>query len=159
RPRSSAAPERASTSTPRTSTASDTTARRAPRRSTSTPRRSGAWATTTRIRPGSCAARRSATRRNSSRRRARRPGVDQTRGHRRRGERHRVDGRVLDRAAPASFTMRRVRITAKEDYALRAALELALAGGGPLKREQIAEAQAIPNAFLQNILIELRHAE
>jgi Rrf2 family protein len=52
-----------------------------------------------------------------------------------------------------------VRISAKEDYALRAALELAIAGGGPLKREQIAEAQAIPNAFLQNILIELRHAE
>ena len=55
--------------------------------------------------------------------------------------------------------MRLVRISAKEDYALRAALELAIADGGPLTREQIADAQAIPNAFLQNILIELRRAE
>ena len=52
-----------------------------------------------------------------------------------------------------------VRISAKEDYAVRAALQLALADGGPLKREQIALAQEIPTAFLQNILIELRHAE
>ena len=42
---------------------------------------------------------------------------------------------------------------------MRAALELAIAGGGPLKREQIAQAQEIPLAFLQNILMELRHAE
>ena len=55
--------------------------------------------------------------------------------------------------------MRAVRISAKEDYALRAALELAIANGGPLKREQIAQAQDIPTAFLQNILMELRHAE
>jgi Rrf2 family protein len=52
-----------------------------------------------------------------------------------------------------------VRISAKEDYAVRAALQLAAAEGGPLKREQIAQAQEIPTAFLQNILIELRHAE
>ncbi len=52
-----------------------------------------------------------------------------------------------------------MRISAKEDYAVRAVLELALADGGPLKREQIAQAQNIPIAFLQNILIELRHAE
>jgi Rrf2 family protein len=52
-----------------------------------------------------------------------------------------------------------VRISAKEDYAVRAALELAVADGGPLKREQISEAQEIPLAFLQNILMELRHAE
>jgi Rrf2 family protein len=38
-------------------------------------------------------------------------------------------------------------------------LELAIADGGPLKREQIAEAQEIPTTFLQNILVELRHAE
>lgn len=42
---------------------------------------------------------------------------------------------------------------------MRAALELAVADGGPLKREQIAQAQEIPTAFLQNILVELRHAE
>ncbi len=41
---------------------------------------------------------------------------------------------------------------------MRAALELAIAGGGPLKREQIAQAQQIPIAFLQNILMEMRHA-
>jgi Rrf2 family protein len=52
-----------------------------------------------------------------------------------------------------------MRISAKEDYAVRAGLELALADGGPLKREQIAQAQSIPTAFLQNILVELRHAE
>jgi Rrf2 family protein len=52
-----------------------------------------------------------------------------------------------------------VRISAKEDYAVRAGLELALADGGPLKREQIAQAQGIPTAFLQNILVELRNAE
>jgi Rrf2 family protein len=52
-----------------------------------------------------------------------------------------------------------MRISAKEDYAVRAALELAIADGGPLKREQIARAQSIPTAFLQNILVELRHAE
>jgi Rrf2 family protein len=52
-----------------------------------------------------------------------------------------------------------MRISAKEDYAVRAALELALAKGRPVTREQIADAQEIPMAFLQNILMELRHAE
>ena len=52
-----------------------------------------------------------------------------------------------------------MRISAKEDYAVRATLELAIADGGPLKREQISQAQEIPIAFLQNILMELRHAE
>ena len=35
--------------------------------------------------------------------------------------------------------------------AVRAVLELAIVEGGPLKREQIAQAQEIPTAFLQNI--------
>jgi Rrf2 family protein len=51
-----------------------------------------------------------------------------------------------------------MRISAKEDYGVRALVELASAGR-PLTREQIAEAQEIPMAFLQNILVELRHAE
>ncbi len=52
-----------------------------------------------------------------------------------------------------------VRVTAKADYALRAALELAAAeGGGPVKGERIAQAQGIPIRFLENILLELRHA-
>ncbi len=52
-----------------------------------------------------------------------------------------------------------VRISAKEDYAVRAAVELAIADGGPVKRERISQSQEIPIAFLQNILMELRHAE
>jgi Rrf2 family protein len=51
-----------------------------------------------------------------------------------------------------------VRTTAKADYAVRAAVELARAGDGPVKAEQIAEAQGIPLNFLENILAELRRA-
>jgi len=50
-----------------------------------------------------------------------------------------------------------VRTTAKADYAVRAAVELAAAGAGdPVKAEQISEAQSIPLNFLENILAELR---
>jgi Rrf2 family protein len=52
-----------------------------------------------------------------------------------------------------------VRISAKADYAVRAAVELAAAPGEkPVKAERIATAQAIPLNFLENILGELRHA-
>jgi Rrf2 family protein len=52
-----------------------------------------------------------------------------------------------------------VRVSAKADYALRAAAELAAAEGkGPVKGEQLARAQSIPLKFLENILLELRHA-
>ena len=54
--------------------------------------------------------------------------------------------------------MRPVRVSAKADYALRAAIELAAAGDGPVKGERIAQAQEIPLKFLENILVELRHA-
>jgi Rrf2 family protein len=47
-------------------------------------------------------------------------------------------------------------VTAKVDYALRAALELAAGGDGPIKGERIAESQEIPLKFLENILLELR---
>ena len=50
-----------------------------------------------------------------------------------------------------------MRVSAKADYAIRAALELAVAEGGPLKGERIAHAQGIPLKFLENILLELRH--
>ncbi|MET1009624.1 MAG: Rrf2 family transcriptional regulator, partial [Gaiellaceae bacterium] len=50
-----------------------------------------------------------------------------------------------------------MRVSAKVDYALRAALELAAAGEGPTKGERIAQAQDIPLKFLENILLELRH--
>jgi Rrf2 family protein len=53
-----------------------------------------------------------------------------------------------------------VRISAKADYAVRAALELAAAAGEgrPVKAERVATAQGIPLNFLENILSELRHA-
>jgi len=51
-----------------------------------------------------------------------------------------------------------VRVSAKVDYALRAAAELAArAGEGPVKGEVVAQAQGIPVKFLENILLELRH--
>ncbi len=52
-----------------------------------------------------------------------------------------------------------MRISAKVDYAVRAAVELAAAPGDkPVKAERIATAQEIPLNFLENILGELRHA-
>ena len=51
-----------------------------------------------------------------------------------------------------------MRISAKADYAVRAAVELARAGDGPVKGEAISSAQGIPPKFLENILGDLRHA-
>ena len=52
-----------------------------------------------------------------------------------------------------------MRISAKADYAVRAAVELAAATDEkPIKAERIASAQDIPLNFLENILGELRHA-
>jgi Rrf2 family protein len=52
-----------------------------------------------------------------------------------------------------------VRVSAKADYALRACVELAAAGGdGAIKGERIAQAQEVPLKFLENILGDLRHA-
>jgi Rrf2 family protein len=51
-----------------------------------------------------------------------------------------------------------MRVSAKVDYAVRAAVELAVAGDGPVKGERIADAQKIPLKFLENILLELKHA-
>jgi Rrf2 family protein len=50
-----------------------------------------------------------------------------------------------------------MRISAKSDYAVRAAVELA-AGDGMVKGDTIAQAQDIPLRFLENILGDLRHA-
>jgi Rrf2 family protein len=52
-------------------------------------------------------------------------------------------------------------VTAKVDYAVRAAILLADAASrdeGPLKGDQIARAQDIPVKYLENILSELRQA-
>src|SRR5438552_17681075 len=53
-----------------------------------------------------------------------------------------------------------MRITAKADYAVRAAAELAAAesDGALVKGEQLARSQSIPQNFLENILTELRRA-
>ena len=51
-----------------------------------------------------------------------------------------------------------MRITARVDYAIRAALELAAAAPDSLTSERIATAQGIPSRFLQAILRDLQHA-
>ena len=53
-----------------------------------------------------------------------------------------------------------MKVSAKADYAVRAAAELAAAEatGQPVRAEAIATAQGIPQRFLENILSDLRHA-
>lgn len=52
-----------------------------------------------------------------------------------------------------------MRVSAKVDYAVRALVELAAAGGSdPVKGEVIAASQDIPLRFTENILSELRRA-
>lgn len=52
-----------------------------------------------------------------------------------------------------------VRVTAKVDYAVRAAIVLAShEGEGPVKGDRVAEAQDIPLKYLENILAELRQS-
>ncbi|HEY6276708.1 MAG TPA: Rrf2 family transcriptional regulator, partial [Streptosporangiaceae bacterium] len=51
-----------------------------------------------------------------------------------------------------------MRLSARADYALRAAIELAAADGGHVTAEQLARAQRIPGKFLEAILTQLRRA-
>ena len=51
-----------------------------------------------------------------------------------------------------------MRVSAKADYAVRAAAELAAAAEGPVKGEKLAESQDIPLQFLEHILLEMKHA-
>jgi Rrf2 family protein len=51
-----------------------------------------------------------------------------------------------------------MRVSAKADYAVRAAAELAASEDGPIKGERLADAQDIPLQFLEHILLELKHA-
>ena len=51
-----------------------------------------------------------------------------------------------------------MRTTAKADYAVRAAVELAASDGSPISADRIAEKQDIPANFLENILLDLRRA-
>jgi Rrf2 family protein len=53
-----------------------------------------------------------------------------------------------------------MRVSAKADYAVRAAVELAtLPAEVPVKADQVAISQDIPLRFLENILYELRQAD
>ena len=54
--------------------------------------------------------------------------------------------------------MHAVRISARADYAVRACVELARAGDTGATSDAIAEAQDIPQAFLQNIMGDMRRA-
>lgn len=50
--------------------------------------------------------------------------------------------------------------TAKEDYGLRAVLDLAVhTGGGPVQTREIAARQRIPEQFLEQLMASLRRAE
>jgi len=52
-----------------------------------------------------------------------------------------------------------MKVSAKADYAVRAAAELAAAPSDrPMKAERISDAQRIPIKFLEAILLELKHA-
>ncbi len=52
-----------------------------------------------------------------------------------------------------------MRVTAKADYAVRAAVELASSSqDSPRKVDEIVQAQGIPVSFLENILTQLRSA-
>jgi len=54
--------------------------------------------------------------------------------------------------------MLHMRLSARADYALRAAIELAAAGGGHVTADQLARTQGIPGKFLEAILTQLRRA-
>ena len=51
-----------------------------------------------------------------------------------------------------------MRLSARADYALRAAIELAASPDGHTTAEQLAQAQHIPGKFLEAILTQLRRA-
>ena len=52
-----------------------------------------------------------------------------------------------------------MRVSARSDYAIRALLELAVAGpDAPVRGDAIARAQAIPSKYLENLLADLRRA-
>jgi Rrf2 family protein len=51
-----------------------------------------------------------------------------------------------------------MRLSARSDYALRAAIELAAAGPGHVTADHLARTQAMPSKFLEAILTQLRRA-
>jgi Rrf2 family protein len=51
-----------------------------------------------------------------------------------------------------------MRVSAKADYAIRALAEIASCNPQPVKAERVSQLQSIPSKFLENILVELKHA-
>ncbi|MCC5575140.1 Rrf2 family transcriptional regulator [Microtetraspora sp. AC03309] len=51
-----------------------------------------------------------------------------------------------------------MRLSARVDYALRAAAELAAAGAGPTTVGELAKGQEMPPKYLENILLQMRRA-
>ncbi|ADG87822.1 Rrf2 family transcriptional regulator [Thermobispora bispora] len=51
-----------------------------------------------------------------------------------------------------------MRLSARVDYALRAAAELAAAGDGPTTVGELAQGQDMPPKYLENILLQMRRA-
>ncbi|WP_169944119.1 Rrf2 family transcriptional regulator [Microbispora sp. H11081] len=51
-----------------------------------------------------------------------------------------------------------MRLSARVDYALRAAAELAAAGEGPTTVGELAKEQEMPPKYLENILLQMRRA-
>jgi Rrf2 family protein len=51
-----------------------------------------------------------------------------------------------------------MQLSARTDYALRAAIELAAGQDGPVTADRLAAAQEIPGQFLETILTQLRRA-
>src|SRR6201992_4540349 len=57
-----------------------------------------------------------------------------------------------------SCIMADMRLSARADYALRAAIELAAAHDGHVTAEQLAQAQSVPGKFLETIQTHLRRS-
>jgi beta-N-acetylhexosaminidase len=71
---------------------------------------------------------------------------------------HHPGGPVRPRMARAGCIMLDMRLSARADYALRAAVELAAAKGSHVTADQLARTQGIPGKFLEAILTQLRRA-
>ncbi len=68
-----------------------------------------------------------------------------------------MSGSVTARSGPHGI-MLTMRLSARADYALRAAIELAASKEGHVTSDQLAKAQQIPAKFLEAILTQLRRA-
>src|SRR3954447_22724484 len=67
--------------------------------------------------------------------------------------------RLATRCSARSVKMRRMRVSAKSDYALRALIEIATReDGARVSAEELGQLQGIPRGFLQAILADLRRA-